>query len=357
MNEIELLWRFREGVPDPDEATERAARAILMERIEAPRGRPRLRGPVPGRRIALGLTATTAALVVVTLVVSILLPRGGTSAAAGELRRFASVAAQQPAPEPLGTGQYYYLQIEGIESFTGVFLRNGGSVAYTVLIPTLREYWVGRDGSGRLVDTPGKRIWPSPRDKARWEAEGGMPITDGSDQTYGPGQLVGSELDGGEFAALPGGYDFQTLPRAPKALYEAIRSAAGEREPRAPGELPHPRPLGTFALCIELLHTPLTPPDVRAALFEAMTYIPGITVVPQKTIQGIGTGAAVFVEVIMGEVRIRHEYLVDPTTSELLGYQETQLDRAWWIDVDPPFVTTSIAYSKPEVVDSTTERP
>jgi hypothetical protein len=355
VNEIELLQSFREDVPDPDGATVRAARAVLMERIEGYRGRGRRSGRSSRRRIALGLAAAAAAIVAVALVLTILVPRGGSSAAAADLRRFAVVAERQPAPQPLGQGEYYYLTEEGRDRIIVVSEDHG---AYAAGFSLVREYWIGPDGSGRLLDTPGELVWPSARDKTRGEADGGAAkLVGSSDQTYAPGQLVGSEYPGGAFATLPEGYDFQTLPRDTEALYEVIQAAAAARESTDAGEAVQPTPSGTFGLFIQLLRNPLTPPDVRSALYKALAYIPGITVVPERTIPDIGTGAAVFHESQWGKARVRMEFLVDPATSEVLGYQETQLDRAYWTDADPPFVTTSIAYATPRVVDSITERP
>ncbi len=353
MNEIELLKRFREEVPEPDHATGQAVRTALMARIEAPRDRVGPRQWPSRRRITLGLTAASAAVATIALLLPIVLPRGATSAAAAELRRFAAVAAQQPAPQPLGPGQYYYLKQEGRDRIIVVSEDHG---AYTALYPRVREYWVGADGSGRLLETTGNLIWPTPRDRARGEADGGaLKLVGPSDLTYGVGELVSPELHGGELGTLPAGYSFESLPRQPKELHETIRAAVAESKSAGPS--PEAVALGTFGLSIRLLYAPLTPPDLRAALFESMAFIPGITVIPEKPIPGIGTGAAVFIETDPGQVRIRLEYLVDPATTELLGYQETQLDRAYWTGVDPPFVFTRVAYARPEVVGSTSERP
>jgi hypothetical protein len=293
-----------------------------------------------------GSAVAVAAAVAVALALPTLLPRDGSQAVAAELRRFAAVAAEQPAPPPLAPGQYYYLREQGLGHVTG---------SYTALYPFVREYWIRNDGWGRFVETPGALRWPGPLDKARWEAEGSPQLVGPSDRMR---QLARPELDGLDFATLPAGYDFETLPREPRALYEVVSTAAAESEPMAPGAAPpDPTPLGTFGLSFELLHTPLTPPEIRSALFEAMAYIPGITVVREKTIPDIGTGAAVFVESHWGEVRVRYEFLVDPETSELLGYQTTQLDRAEWIDADPPFVIYRYGYVSRDVVDSTSQRP
>jgi hypothetical protein len=355
LNEIELLQRFRAEVPEPDAGTVLAARSALMERIEAPERSLGLRERPSPRRLVLGVTAVTAAVLAVAVVLSIVVPRGGTSAAAAELQRFAAMAATQPGPAPLGPGEYYYLRQEGWNQFTDVSTKTG---AYSVWIPIVREYWLGPDGSGRLVERHvGELIWPGPRDEARWEAQGSRRLYGPSDQRYGPGELVGPELDGGELGTLPSGYSFETLPRDPQALYEAIRIASAERHRLPTGE---PTPLGTFSLLSELLSTPLTPPDMRAALLAAMTFVPDIEVDPQKTIPGMGTGAAIFLETsycCRGEIRVRWEYLVDPATSEFLGFRETLLDRPWWIDADPPMVTRSMAYAPAAVVDCITQRP
>lgn len=358
MNEIDLLQRFRADVPEPDEDTMRAARTRLMERISASDGPLPGRAPRSRRPITLGLATATTAGVALAFVLSVVLPRGSPSAAAEELRRFAAVARQQPGPPPLGSGQYYYLRQEGFTQFTDGTTREG---AYSVRIPILREYWLGSNGSGRLRETQaGKFVWPGPRDKARWEAQGSPQLYGPSDQRYGPGELVGSNLDGGELGTLPTGYSFETLPREPEKLYEVIRAASAAREPMPPGETAQPTPLGTFGLFSELLYTPLTPSDVRGALLEGMTYVPGIAVDPEKTIPRMGSGAAVVLETsycCRGEVRVRWEYLVDPATAQFLGFQETILDPTWWMDEDPPSVTKLMAYTRPVVVDSISERP
>lgn len=304
--------------------------------------------------MVLALTAATAALVAVGLILSILLPRGGTRAAAAELRRFAEVAAKRPAPQPLRPGQYYYLREEGRERITVGTMDHG---TYSALTPVVREYWLRDDGSGRLVTAPGGLLWPGPRDKARWEAEGPRQLFGSHDQTYGPGELVGSEYPGTVFATLPEGYEFETLPRDPETLYDVIKDAAAARESMDAGEDVQPTPLGSLVLSIQLLRTPLTPPDIRSALFEVLAYIPGITVDPEKTISGIGTGTAVFHDAPWGEVRVRILLLVDPATADILGEQLILLDRADWIDADPPFVMDWTAYARPRVVESVSERP
>jgi hypothetical protein len=356
LNEIDLLQRFRADVPEPDADTVQAARSALMQRVEVRPAWLGLRERRSRRQVALALGAAAAAVVTVALLLPIVLPHGATNAAAAELRRFALAAAKQPY-EALGPGQYYYFRQEGFTRFTDGSTREG---AYSVRIPIVREYWLGADGSGRLVETQaGKLIWPGPRDEARWEAEGSPRLYGPSDQAYGPGELVGSDIDGGELATLPTGYTFDRLPRDPQALYETIRAASAAREPMPPGEIAQPTQLGTFSLFSELLLTPLTPSDLRASLLKAMTYLPDITVVPEKAIPGMGTGAAVMLETsycCRGDIRVRWEYLVDPATSQFLGFQETLLDRPWWIDEDPPIVTHSMAYARPAIVDSISER-
>ena len=353
--ELESLRRFRSEVAAPNEEEIARARAVLEAEILGDRtttrrigARARLRRPRGRLRWAL---AGVAAAVAVVLALPTLLPRGAPQAAA-ELRRLAAAAGEQPNPPPLGPGQFYYLKEEGVDRI--VVVARGG--AYTAQYPLVREYWIGADGSGRLVDSRGELTWPSPRDKTRGEADGSaQKLVGPSDQSYGPGQLVGPDLDGGVLGTLPPGYSFDTLPRDPKALYEAISAAAAERAGN--GRSPEAFSLGTFGLFIELLRTPLTPQEIRPALFEAMAYIPVIRVVQEQTITEIGTGSAVYVDTHWGKVRVRLEFLVDPATSELLGYRETQLDRGYWTDADLPLVMTSIAYATPEVVESTEQRP
>lgn len=352
--ELEALRRFRREVPAPTEEEIARARAALQTKMLGPRTTTKLDAQAtigrPRRHLGWAL-AGVAAAVAVLLALPTILPRG-TRQAAAELRQLAAVARAESSSVPLGPGQYYYLKEEGLDRF--VVVTHGG--AYTAQYPLVREYWIGADGSGRLVDSPGEVTWPSPRDKTRAEADrSALRLVGPSDQTFGPGELVGPGLDGGVLGTLPPGYSFDALPRDPKALYEAISAAAAERGGN--GRSAEAFYLGTFGLFIELLRTPLTPRDIRPALFEAMAHIPGITVVHEQTIADMGTGSAVSVDTHWGNVRVRLEFLVDRTTSELLGYRETQLDRGYWTDADLPFVMTSISYATPEVVESTAGPP
>jgi hypothetical protein len=355
VNEIELLHGFRANIPDPDKATFDIARAALMARIGATPRHSRLPGLAIRRR---ALVVGTAFAITMGLFLSMLVvwERLNPNGERDEFLWFAGRAAQQPPLPPLGPGQFYYLREEGQTQHTDVSSR---TTAYSVQIPIVREYWIRDDGWGRIVETQaGEFIWPGPRDKARWRAEGSPTLYGPSDWT---GQMVGDELDGGEFTTLPAGFDFDSLPRDPEELYEVLGPIAAEWEPRAAGTAtPDPTSRRTFGFLVELLRTPLTPPDVRAALFEAAAYIPGIAVRQEATIKGLGTGAAIIFEgsyCCRGEIRVRWEYLVDPATSQFLGFRETLLDRPWWIDADPPIVSHWMAYVPPRIVDSISERP
>ncbi len=360
MDELELLRHFRSEALAPDETTVARVRAALLDRVAVEESQSadwddhRLPQVRRARRWPAPLTATVVVAAAVAVVLTTLPPNGAHRAAAAELSRLAAVAVEQPF-SGLGPGEYYYLREEGHDPQVRVAENQDG---YTALFHLTREYWVAADGSGRLVTIPGEVIWPSSRDRERWEADGSTPFDGPSDLTYGPGELVADESDARSLATLPEGYDFDTLPHDPEALHEVISQAAAEREAKATRTSSQaPTPILTFTVCVELLHTPLTPPDSRASLFKAMGYIPGITVVAEKTIPEMGTGTAVFIEAKWGEVRVRQEFLVDPETSLLLGYRETQLDRAWWVDAAPPFVATAMRYSTPRIVESVTERP
>src|SRR6266496_3144676 len=103
MNELELVRRFRENVPELTPAEMQASRAALMERISKPSRMPPSQERVTvWRRVSVAATITAG--VALAVVLPMVLPGGGPGgaepAAAAALQRAAGVAA---ATQPGGT--------------------------------------------------------------------------------------------------------------------------------------------------------------------------------------------------------------------------------------------------------------
>jgi hypothetical protein len=351
MSELETIARFRSEIEFPTVEETNRARAALRTRFQdaelEPSGMP---VPLPPPRKRWPLLLALAAAVALTAL-AILQPVA-TPTAAAELRKVAVVATARAPLPPLEPGQYYHWSEEGVHLMT-----MGSNPAFSALIPTSREYWIGADGSGRIVETAGEPNWPGPRDRARWETSGSPRLAESTDATFGPRTLA--EEGGLGFASLPDGFDVRTLPRDPEALYRELRRAEAGRQ-RASGTSPDTESLdlGTFGFITSLVHSPLTPSEVRGSLFQAMAFIPGVEVDPTAMIPHLGAGAAVFlVRDFAGGVRVRSSLLFDPETSDLLGTQEVLLDPAWWVDAETPFVSDWVAYGAQAIVNARDERP
>ncbi len=117
MNDLELVRRFREDVPELSPAEIQASRAALMERLSRPSPPPPSRDRVwVWRRVSVG--ATIAAAVALAVVLPMVLPGGGPGgaepAAAAALQRAAGVAAaSQPGGTP-AAGEYVYTKSRSV---------------------------------------------------------------------------------------------------------------------------------------------------------------------------------------------------------------------------------------------------
>ncbi len=146
MNDLELVRRFREDVPELSPAEIQASRAALMERLSRPSPPPPSRDRVwVWRRVSVG--ATIAAAVALAVVLPMVLPGGGPGgaepAAAAALQRAAGVAAaSQPGGTP-AAGEYVYTKSRSVylSGFNAAGTDRPGGWA---LVPFEREVWIGR---------------------------------------------------------------------------------------------------------------------------------------------------------------------------------------------------------------------
>jgi hypothetical protein len=345
MNDLELIRQFRDEVPEPDARARRAAFAAMFEAEHSTQRQPR--AAFPARRRWPAVAAAMSAAVILALAVPVLLPSGhrGSAPAASAtqvLLRAAQVAARQEQGGSPGPGQYVYTKSDNA-------YMNYWAEGFSVLMPQVREIWIGTDGSGRILETNGTPTFLSDQDHAAWESSG-SPDLGGektSDETFEPSGPPAPSP--GSTAEAGGGLyyqDLSTLPTDPAELRAKIESREIESGPPGDAE--------TFTIIGDLLRETYAPPALRAALYQAAAGLSGVELVGEtKDPEGRdGVGVA------YTSAGIRHELIFDPNTSALLGEQDVVVDPApTGLHVDAGTVVGWAAYLSSGIVDSTSDRP
>jgi hypothetical protein len=346
MNEIELLRQLRPKLPAARPESRTAARAGLLARIEQsarPRTAPLWRRP----RLRLAVAAVGLAAILIALPIGILGGGGEVQPALGQvLRRTAEIAAAQGPVAP-GPGQYLFTRSKS------AYLHATGynprcethpcdrehpwevTDEWSVLVPSEREAWISLDGSrrGRVREVTGKPRFVSAGQRAGWLAAGSPPLPRA-------GQVEDSAVWGGG-----GTLDASELPTDPPALRQLIEA----RE--IPGVSGPPGEAETFTLIGDMLRETYLPPAVRAAIFELTAELPGVELLGevQDPVGRSGTGIA-FTDHKRG---VRHELIIDPATSALLGERESIVESgAWGFKAPPGTPVGYAAYLESKVVDS-----
>ena len=286
MSELEVLRRMAPATsaPSPSGYERAAARLDLRIRQEA---RPRLRRRL--LRPGLGLVACAAVLASVLAGLS---TRTTESAAAPVLERAAAAARAQEAT-PLAPGEYLY-----IRSINGYLATRSDAPSYSVLIPQVREVWLGRS-NGRLRETSGKPVFLSARDRARWVASGRPPLSGGD--VPGDVRIRSRALD---------------LPSDPDAAYARLEAQARAKDSSFAWAM--------FQLIGDGFRELRTTPAQRAALYAAAARVPGIELVGNVSDRAGRAGVAIAVRDDAGNARL--QLIVDPKTGVLLGEEEVVLE-------------------------------
>lgn len=334
MDDLDLVKRFREGVPEPDPDVVHAARAAMTEEHGVGRVVTTLsRRPHRRWRVAI---AVAAAAVAIALVVPSIMPGGGPGgaepAAAATLHRFARIAANQPAGPSPRPGQFVYTKSSWVNS--GFWATGGdGGETFFVIQPVSRQAWIGVDGSGRLLETFGSASFPTAADEAAWKAAGSPDLGEGrtSDDLFPAGE------SGLWFQDLSG------LPIDPEALLQMIEDREIVEGPPGDAE--------TFVIIGDLLRETYGSPALRAALYEVAASLPGVELVGRMTDAAGRTGIAVAYE----SDTARNELIFDPKTAALLAERSIAINGD--SGVPPGTILSSAVYLASGVVDSTNDTP
>lgn len=251
----DILKRFRHEVPDP-------VRDDLIGELEPPRlPQPDLENPRWRlNRIAVA-GAAVGALAVGVFAFALLGSGGGQSA--GPL---------PPIPKPLATASAAAAESEptGIQytRITGLTLAISGD--YSFYQPRVYEAWVNPDGSGRLRTIERPAEWPGPRDKARAieaDDQGALDRTNGPPKVLQDEELSADQIDeswGG--GSAPPARSLSSDPSELRDQLESWGSGAGPTNVRA------------FQRAATVLLNPEADGSVRAAAFEVIGQLPGVTI-------------------------------------------------------------------------------
>ena len=310
MDEMDVLRLRFDQQPAPAAEVVSRARQVMF-RSEG-RARSRIRRPTrPARVVLSGVLAVTLAgglLAALTL-------RGGNQGgffatppanAADVLYHAAAVARQAPSPR---AGQFFYIVERGLSAS----IEPDGTGSYVQ--PELQQTWFPVS----TRDTGLERVtWGQPR------VINGPALPPDAAQ-HPPGSVSLYRVSGCTKGAwswwAPTYSQLSTLPTDPAKLYATILRAAG-----APGGFSGASVYDqAWSLLRSILEGTPGPPPVQAALFEAATKFPGVTMVGDMVDFDGRRGIAV-ARLGSGSPATRIELIFDRTTYRLLGDREVFAD-------------------------------
>jgi hypothetical protein len=381
-DELDLVRSIAADTAEPEAATTQAARARLLAVIaaEAAAGRawptrrraPWMAGRVRLRRLLPG-SAVVAAVLAAAVAAPLLLQRPGAVPRApgtdvqppgsipnagptvvGVLTDVALAAARAPMPE-FGPGRYWYVLERGVKLGTNLD-QAGSKKSYFYRFGYRSETWWALDGSlsGHLHN--GRADFLDDAERAAWMAAGrpdlGLPNT----EVYSPKvkQLVAG------IGWLPSSYqDLVELPGDPARLLAALtgrirtdhpggRSTASKHPPSRMQVL-----FGTIGYLLE--HYPL-PPELRAALYQALTRLDGVKLVGGVTDLAGRPAVSVAIDVDR-PLHERNELLLEPATGRLLGARSVLTRKVPGWRVPAGTVIDERVFLEASVVDSRSTRP
>ena len=196
--------------------------------------------------------------------------------------------SRKAAAAPAQTGKYAYEK--SLSYVSHMRPKPDGKGTFVVVLPHEAEQWIADDGTGvvRNVIHVGQPTFPTPEDKADYEAAGPGPRMDFKPRRIGDMTVAG--MSAAEVRALP------TDPAKLRAQIEG-------------GDVT------LTAMVGQLLGTALTPPEVKVALFTVLKELPGATLIPEAQDPLGRTGVGVEFDTPAWKTL----FLFDPQTGALLG--------------------------------------
>lgn len=300
-----VRWAMSDVVPMSDEAFSRG-RTALLARIDADESKSAEDGSaeagkvvplVPRRRRRIPLVAAAAAMVVIAgaaLVAPSLMSRNSRpsvgSAAAAEVLNQAAGVVGDARPQP---GQYLY-----VLQYTRWSNRES-DYRWMFLSDQTLQTWIPADRRGTWLhrrNNTGEKQWligseqdlPSRleiRPEGEWKAEGGRWLGD---------EVPVSFTD-------PTAEYIAALPRDPRDLYDKLLGEASGRN--------------LLTMITSGLDTGMYPADVRSAVFQALTHLPGLEIVDRAAVLDSRKGTALG----LTTHGVTEQIVINPDTGDYLG--------------------------------------
>jgi hypothetical protein len=240
----------------------------------------------------------------------------------------------------LRPGQFLYIKERDAYTSTFADLRGG---PFSLLVPKVRETWIGRDGRGRIVErATGRPEFVGPRDRERWEAAGRPPLGDS------PAGSDTMSFDNGGFGAGSSTLDYEQLAALPsdgEAMYRRLIELAGDAGPSPDAE--------AFTIIGDLLRSAPVPPAARAGLFRAAAYIKGVKYLGEVKDPLGRRGLALELANATG----RNRLIFDPSSSQILAEETVLTKRIDSMDGRPGAVVGSRVVLDEAVVGTAGARP
>lgn len=319
MDDLTLLTRVREDIPDRSAATIARERAALLRAIENPLAarpaRPR-RSLVWVGSAALATCGLAGALVVAGLPGT---PGSADPAAAAVLSSAASAALVFTDPV-VGPGQYLEVRTEALYAAMGTTEadaevarqeRNGSLVESDMTAFLEREVqamWVPADRSDEWIEVRCARQ-PTQTFGPRSETFAAEQGVLGNDGRY---VLPGGATESGDAVAMLSDDDAANLPRDPAELLQRIYRDTSGQGPSPDGE--------ALVWIADRLRSGLVSAEVRSLFYDTAALIPGVTITEEQAALNGQTGTAIGRE--EGENGMRQDIIINPTTGAFIGERQ-----------------------------------
>jgi hypothetical protein len=267
----------------------------------------------------------------------------GPATAAQALERAATSAERQPASEVFPSpDQFFYVRSQS----TYLNCTQGADRMLCLLATRRREAWLSERRAGQIREHLLGTRWPSAAERRKWVAAGRPDMHAGGGRPSVPDtlaplrsiQLGNRQLS---FAQL------RAFDESGATLFRLLRDGVSPGQgPSLYGEV--------FTQIADALREQVAPPKLRAALYRALKYVPGVHY-GGRVRDRLGRPA---LSVTRTEDGMRRELLFDPVTSAMLQEHEVSV-RAGASGIDAPAgtVLADAVYEQRGVVDRVGGRP
>lgn len=348
MDDLALLTRLREDVPDRSPADVVRGRAALLRAIETPSARP-----ARTRRSWIWIgsaAAATCGLAGALVVAGLPGTPGSADPAAAAVLTSAATAARTVTDPVVGPGQYLEVRTDAVYGATGTTEadaevarreRDGNVIAddmTSYLESEVSAVWMPSDHAGdwmyvSCARTPVQTFGPRSETFAAESAGIGDDI-----RRVLPG---GRWYDGTPFGMLSED-DLAALPRDPAQLLQEIYRQNGNAGPSRDGE--------ALVWIADRLRSGTLSADIRSLFYDTAALIPGVTITEEQATLNGRTGTAIGRD--EENNGFRQDIIIDPTTGAFIGEREVLLrpsaDMPAGTAIGSTSVTTTVVDAVPE---------